>query len=84
MNSPSHEQNWPQRNRGQLGAHGAPGLAGARLDDADDHQREEADQHVRADALVLVEHGPQEQRALQIAEGAFGVEQLLRVPQTRP
>ena len=62
----------------ELGADRAPGVAGAGLGDADDHQGEEADQDVGADPVVLaVEDGPQQERALEVAEGAFGLEQLL-------
>ena len=62
----------------ELGADRAPGLIGARLGEADDHQGEEADQHVGADPVVFaVEDGPQQQRALEVAEGALRFEQLL-------
>jgi hypothetical protein len=38
----------------ELGADGAPGLVGAGLGDADDDEREEADQDVRADRSALL------------------------------
>ena len=50
----------------------APGLLGAGLGEADEDEREEADQHVGADALVFaVEDWSQQQRALEVAEGAL-------------
>jgi hypothetical protein len=68
----------PSCRRAACNACWAPGVVGACLGDADDDQREKADQHVRADALVLaVEHRPQGEGALEVAEGALGFEQLL-------
>ena len=62
----------------ELGADRAPGGAGAGLGEADEGEREEADQHVRADPLVFsVEDGPQQERPLQVAEGALGLDELL-------
>ena len=62
----------------ELGADRAPGLASARLGDPDEDEREEADQDVGADAVVLaVEDGPQQQGALEVAEGALGLLELL-------
>ena len=78
VNSPSLATEVALADRAELGADGAPGLAGAGLGDTDDHQGEEADQDVGADAVVLaVEDGSQPQDALEVAEGAFGFEQLL-------
>ena len=78
VNSPSAAAEVALADLAELGADRAPGLAGAGLGDADDHQREEADQDVGADAVVLaVEHGPQQERAFEVAEGALGLEQLL-------
>jgi hypothetical protein len=46
----------------ELSADRAPGGAGAGLGEADDHEREEADQDVGADPLVFaVEDGPEQQ-----------------------
>jgi hypothetical protein len=56
----------------------APGLVGLALGDADQEQREPAEQDVRADAVLeAVEDGPELERGLQIAEAAFGFEQVL-------
>ena len=55
-----------------------PGLAGLAFGDADQQQREPAEQDVRADAVLeAVEDGPQLERGLQVAEAAFGFEQVL-------
>ena len=62
----------------EFGADRAPGLAGAGLGDADDDEREEADEDVGADAVVAaVEDGAEQERALEVAERPFGLEQLL-------
>jgi hypothetical protein len=56
----------------------APGLAGLAFADADQQQREPADQHVCADAVLeAVKDGPQFEGGLEIAEAAFGFEQVL-------
>ena len=61
----------------EFGADRAPGGAGAGLGDADDHEREEADQDVRADPVVgAVVDGAQQQRAFEVAEGALGLQEL--------
>jgi len=55
-----------------------PGVAAAGLGDADEEQREEADEHVRADALVeAVIDGAELDPALQVAEAALGLQQVL-------
>lgn len=55
-----------------------PGLISLALGDADQQQREPADQHVRADVVLeAVEHRAELERALEIAESAFGFEQVL-------
>ena len=55
-----------------------PGLAGLAFADADQQQREPADQDVRADAVLeAVKDGSQLERGLEIAEAAFGFEQVL-------
>src|SRR5215210_7156399 len=62
----------------ELAAEVAPGLVGLALADADEQQREPADQDVRADALLeAVEDRAQAQDALEVAERALGLEQVL-------
>src|SRR4029079_16684270 len=62
----------------EVGADRAPGLAAARLGEPDEHEGEEADQHVGADAVVFaVEDGPEQERAFEVAEGALGLLELL-------
>jgi hypothetical protein len=55
-----------------------PGLVGVALGDADQQQREPGEQYVRADAVLeAVKDGTQLDRGLQVAEAAFGFEQVL-------
>ena len=55
-----------------------PGLAGLAFGDADQQQREPGEQDVRADAVLeAVKDGAQLDRGLQVAEAAFGFEQVL-------
>ncbi len=55
-----------------------PGLFGLAFGDADEQQREPADQDVRADAVLeAVKDGAQLERGLEVAEAAFGFEQVL-------
>ena len=55
-----------------------PGVVGLAFGDADQQQREPGEQHVRADAVLeVVEDWPQLDRGLQVAEAAFGFEQVL-------
>ena len=61
--------------RQELVADRAPRGDCAQLGDADDHQREEADQHVGADAVLLaVEDGAQQQRG----SGSNGAEMSVK------
>ncbi len=54
------------------------GGVGAALGDADEEQGEPAQQHMGADATFEpVEHGPQLEGGLEVAEAAFGFEQVL-------
>jgi hypothetical protein len=63
---------------GESVADRAPGLAGTEPSDADDHQREEADEDVRADAvLAAVVDGAQQDRALEVAEAASASSRFL-------
>ena len=56
----------------------APGLAGAAFGDPDEQQREPAEQDVGADAVFEpVEDRAQLQGGLQVAEAAFGLEEVL-------
>src|SRR3954468_6437172 len=56
----------------------SPGVAGLALADADQQQRQPADQHVRADAVLeAVKDRAQFERGFEIAEAAFGFEQVL-------
>ena len=62
----------------QLGGDPPPALAGAAFGDADQQQREPADDHVGVDAVLEpVEDRPQLERRLEVAEGAFGLAQVL-------
>src|SRR5439155_4424381 len=62
----------------EFAAQVAPGVAGLALCEADQQQRQPADQDVRADAVLeAVEDRAQAQDALQIAERALGLEQVL-------
>jgi hypothetical protein len=55
-----------------------PGQPGAASGDADQQQGRPAEQDVGADAgLDAVEHWPQLHRGLQVAEAAFGLQQVL-------
>jgi hypothetical protein len=55
-----------------------PGPVGAAFGNADEQQRQPAQQHVGADAVLeSVEHRPQQQAGLQVAEAALGFEQVL-------
>ena len=55
-----------------------PGVAGGAFGDADEQQREPAQQHVCADAVSeAVEHRAQLEGGLEVAEPAFGFQQVL-------
>jgi hypothetical protein len=56
----------------------APGIVGGVLDDADEQQRQPAQLHMRADAVLAVaEHRAQPQRALHVPPAALDRDQLL-------
>jgi len=56
----------------------SPRLGGLAFGDADQQQREPGEQDVRADAVLeAVKDGAQLDRALQVAEAAFGFEEVL-------
>ena len=62
----------------QLGRDPPPALAGGAFSDADQQQREPADDDVRADALLEpMEDGAQLERRLQVTEGALRLAQVL-------
>jgi len=62
----------------QLGRDPSPAVAALAFGDPDQEQREPADDHVRVDAVLEpVEDGPQLQGGLEVAEGAFGLAQVL-------
>jgi hypothetical protein len=62
----------------EFAAQVAPGVGGLAFADADEQQRQPADQDVRADALFEpVEDRAQAQDALEVVEGALGFEQVL-------
>ena len=64
--------------RCELAAEVAPGVVGLAFGDPDEQEREPADEDVGADALLeAVEDGAQLEGALEVAEGAFGLEQVL-------
>ena len=55
-----------------------PGLVGLAFGDPDEEQREPGEQDVGADAVLeAVEDGAQFERGLQIAEAAFGFQEVL-------
>jgi len=55
----------------------SPGLAGLAFGDADQQQRQPAEQDVRGCGARRVEHRSQFEGALEVAEAAFGFEQVL-------
>ena len=56
----------------------SPGQLGLAFGDPDEKECEPREQHVRADAVLeAVKHGAQLDRGLQVAEPAFGFEQVL-------
>ena len=62
----------------ELAADGAPGLGALAFDDADQQERKPAEGDVRADpVLEAVEDGAQLEDPLEVAEAAFGFEQVL-------
>ena len=62
----------------ELTAEVAPGVVGLAFGDPDEQEREPADEDVGADALLeAVEDRAEPEGALEVAEGAFGLEQVL-------